>query len=292
MRQFLIILTLIFLIQLPNWYFILGRDGGAINDFGNENWIVVSDWMSTVFSFPIYFFVRDSIDNYFLAFVIYIVDLILIALAIHLIIEGIKKITHRRLNHLLSFMINWMWTMGLTTIVVTSCTVSTDNFPEPEELRMAIANGISLPYATNDTLVYNNSSISFCGNSSQEELNKYYDPHLDETPYLTVLKKLHRRPVVLMGDSLYDVVTARCEATEVDGESPWDCFLKDKILLSLSGEAVTNRSVTINETYIFKGKSLSFEKLFSYNDGQWTYKLIDSDTIATDKRRNQSVKLN
>ena len=92
MKQFLIILLIIFLIQLPNWYFILGRDSGGIDDFGNENWIIVSDWASTVFSFPIYFFLRDKINSYGLAFMIYIVDLILISVTIHLVILGIRKL--------------------------------------------------------------------------------------------------------------------------------------------------------------------------------------------------------
>jgi len=96
MRQFLIILIVIFLIQLPNVYFILGRDNGGIDDFGNENWIIVSDLVSTIFSFPIYFFVRDKIDSYGLAFFIYMVDLVLISMIIHLTVNGVKKL---RIKH-------------------------------------------------------------------------------------------------------------------------------------------------------------------------------------------------
>lgn len=92
MKQFLIILFIVFLIQLPNLYFILGRDSGGIDDFGNEHWIIVSDWASTVFSFPIYFFFSDKINSYGLAFMIYIIDLILISVTIHLIIAGLRKL--------------------------------------------------------------------------------------------------------------------------------------------------------------------------------------------------------
>ena len=95
MRQFFIILLVILLIQLPNLYFILGRDSGGIDDFGNENSIIVSDLVSIIFSFPIYFFVHDKIDNYALGFMIYIVDLILISVIIHLTMNELRKLMRR-----------------------------------------------------------------------------------------------------------------------------------------------------------------------------------------------------
>jgi len=98
MKQFLKILSVIFLIQLPNWYFILGRESGGIDDFGNESWIIVSDCFSTIFSFPIYFFISDKIDNNGLAFVIYLVDLVLVSLILHLILMGISRLKQRPNN--------------------------------------------------------------------------------------------------------------------------------------------------------------------------------------------------
>jgi hypothetical protein len=95
MKQFLIIILVIFLIQLPNWYFILGRETGRIYDFGNENWIVVSDAMSTVFSFPIYFFISDRVDNLVLAFMIYLLDLGLMSVVIHFVLNGVKKLDYK-----------------------------------------------------------------------------------------------------------------------------------------------------------------------------------------------------
>jgi large-conductance mechanosensitive channel len=68
------------------------RDVGAINDFGNENWIILSDWMLTIFSFPIYFFVSDKVDSYGIAFLIYIIDLIIISTIIYLTINGISRL--------------------------------------------------------------------------------------------------------------------------------------------------------------------------------------------------------
>ena len=91
MKQFFIILSIVFLIQLPNWFFLLGQDSGQINDFGNENWIIISDLMNLIFSFPIYFFVKDYVSSNLLAFLIYLVDLMLISLLVHLVINLIRK---------------------------------------------------------------------------------------------------------------------------------------------------------------------------------------------------------
>lgn len=92
MKQFFIILLIIFLIQIPNWFLLLGRDSGQINDFGNENWIDISDLMNLIFSFPIYFFIKDYIENYQFAFIIYLIDLVLISVIIHLVINSIRKL--------------------------------------------------------------------------------------------------------------------------------------------------------------------------------------------------------
>src|SRR5690349_6084930 len=87
-------------------------------------------------------------------------------------------------------MTNKILTIGLLTMILTSCSVSTDNLPSPDELKIAIAKSISVPFDIKDTLVYD-SFIGICGNSSQDQLNRYYEPHLNETPYLDVLKKQH-----------------------------------------------------------------------------------------------------
>ena len=71
MKQYLIILSIILTIQIPGWYFIRGRESGGIDDFGNEGWIMIYDWGATFFSFPFYYFLKDTIDNYGIALIIF-----------------------------------------------------------------------------------------------------------------------------------------------------------------------------------------------------------------------------
>src|SRR5688572_25545119 len=95
MKRFLIIFALILLVQVPGWYLILGRDSGAIDDFGNEKWIMIYDWGATLFSFPLYFFLQDRIESFGLAFVIYLLDLFIISLTIHYMVHGLVFLRKR-----------------------------------------------------------------------------------------------------------------------------------------------------------------------------------------------------
>jgi hypothetical protein len=168
------------------------------------------------------------------------------------------------------------WTIGLMTLMLTNCSVSTENIPSPDDLKMAIAKSISVPFSTTDTLVYR-SVIGICGNSSRDEMNRHYEPYLNEAPYLDVLKKQFSGPVVVMGDSLFNVMMTHFETSKIDCGSPWECFSKNKIQLSLHGHAMTNSSVTIREMYTYKGQTRILEKLFIYKDGQWTFKITSEE---------------
>lgn len=143
--------------------------------------------------------------------------------------------------------------------------VSTDKFPDPEGLKISIAKNISIPFNTKDTLVYD-SFIGICGNSSQDEFNRYYEPHLNEMPYLEALQKKHLGPVVVSADS-----------TGV-AKKPLNV-----IRLRLFGEAVSNTSVKIYETYHYKGRNHSFDKLFSYEDGKWTFRILEERQSSDQK---------
>lgn len=84
-----------------------------------------------------------------------------------------------------------------------SCSISTENLPEPDglSLKVAIANSINVPFYSGDTLIYD-SFIGICGNSSRDELNRYYEPHLNNQPYIDILKKNYSGVVLCTDDSL------------------------------------------------------------------------------------------
>jgi len=150
-------------------------------------------------------------------------------------------------------MTNKFWILGLV-VALTSCSVSTENFQSPDKLKIAIAKSISVPFKTQDTLVYE-SVIGICGNSSQDEMNRHYEPYLNEKPYLDILRKQYAGQVIVTRDSLFNVLMTHFETNQIDCKSPWDCFSKNKIQLSILGHAMTNNSVRIREMYTYKDQT-------------------------------------
>jgi hypothetical protein len=157
--------------------------------------------------------------------------------------------------------------------IFTGCTVSKDKFPEPDKLKREIANSIEIPFQVGDTVIYE-SFIGICGNSSEDELNRYYEPQLNEQPYFDILKLKTQKTILCTGDSLYALMDRQCK-NNADSLTVWDCFSKNKIVLSVSGEAVTNLSVKIYENYSYNNDNVFIEKLYDYTDDKWTFKIIE-----------------
>ncbi|MBK7440443.1 MAG: hypothetical protein IPI65_02630 [Bacteroidetes bacterium] len=162
----------------------------------------------------------------------------------------------------------------LILLIFTECTVSTDKFPEPEKLRREIVNSIEIPFTVGDTIIYE-SFLGICGNSSKDELNRYYEPNLNEQPYFDILKLKTQKTTLCTGDSLSALMDRICK-NNTDSLSVWDCFSKNKIVLSITGEAVTNNAVKIYENYSYNNDHVFIEKLFEYTNDKWTSKIVES----------------
>ncbi|ABG59660.1 hypothetical protein [Cytophaga hutchinsonii] len=166
----------------------------------------------------------------------------------------------------------------IISLLAASCSVggiSVNNLPKQEDLKAAICNGIEIPFETSpgDTLIYE-SFIGICGNSSKEELETYYEPHLNEEPYPDLLRKHYNGTILFTGDSLYALADKNCIDTLHKAIS-WDCFKKNKIVLSISGYAADNNSVLLYESYAYNNQYVSLQKLFTFKDGRWTFSIKD-----------------
>jgi hypothetical protein len=119
------------------------------------------------------------------------------------------------------------WILGLVVILLTNCSVSTDNFPSPAELKTEIAKSILVPFETGDTLVYK-SPNGICGNSSIDEVNRHYEPYLNEPPYLDILRKRYTGTVLVTGDSLYNALMTSFEKVKLPASRHGIAFQKAK----------------------------------------------------------------
>lgn len=149
--------------------------------------------------------------------------------------------------------------------------VSTESLPEPNKLKLAIGESIQIPFEEIDTVIYN-SFIGICGNSSKDELNRYYEPQLNFPPYSTILTDHYNGQIWFTGEELYAKMDSLCKERKKE-ESVWDCFSKNKIDFYLTGKTITNNSVEIYERYFLNEEIHSINKVFEYDRGIWNHEI-------------------
>ena len=163
-----------------------------------------------------------------------------------------------------------LFALGLTLTII-SCQVSTRNFPKKDKLKLAICRSVKAPFHYTDTIIYE-SFIGICGNSSKDELYRYYEPRLNKQPYFDTLKSIYKGVFLCTGDSLYALMKRQCKSNS-DSLTEWDCFSKNKIYLRLNGKALTNKSVRIYESYSYNKEYKLITKIFTYDNNEWSYKI-------------------
>lgn len=161
-------------------------------------------------------------------------------------------------------------TKTIVLFLCTACHPKTDNLPQLNDLRMAICNSIEVPFTEADTLIYESFS-GMCGNSSQEELDRYFEPNLSQSPFIQAMQKQFKGKLLFSGDSLNELMKSQCRN---DSISLWDCFSKNKVYLSITGQTESNRSIRIYEIYRFNEQEKRIVKLFSFENKQWHYSLL------------------
>jgi len=144
-------------------------------------------------------------------------------------------------------------------LVFAGCSVSSENFPDRDKLKREIINNISIPVKTGDTLIYE-PYFDKCGTWEDGELDRFYEPALNEQPYLELLKAHVNKTIIYTGDSAYDE--------------------EGKPTFTILGRAVTNSSVNIIERYNNQNEGVTIEKLFTYEGEKWKCRLIDKHEFA------------
>ncbi len=166
--------------------------------------------------------------------------------------------------------IKYIFTLAYVFLFL-GCSISTKNFPQPEKLKIAISKSIDIPFSDSQIVIYD-SFNGICGNSSDEELNRYYEPNLIESPYRKIITNNYKGKVLFKGIELNKSMDSFCDGIQ---ESKWKCFSKDKVVLSISGKALSNESVEIYERYFLNKKVHSINKVFDFIDGEWIYKVTE-----------------
>jgi hypothetical protein len=163
--------------------------------------------------------------------------------------------------------------------IFAGCSVSSKNFPERDKLKREIINNIIIPVNISDTIIYK-SHIGYCGNSSEDEINRRFVPELNEQPYFELLKARINKTIICTGDSSFYLLDKSPEKRK-EIATAWKNLSKNKCTLTISGDAVTNSSVTIHESYDYNKKVVVIEKLFTHTWNNWQCKKISQFEYAT-----------
>lgn len=158
-------------------------------------------------------------------------------------------------------------------IIIACQRVSHENLPRKKELRMLIAESIQHPYSEVDTLLLE-PQVGMCGNSSQEEYDRFYEPYLAEDPFLSVLRANFKGVILINNGDLNLRSIEKCKTYDCQ-KNVWKAFVKNKLRLSISGKVNNNTSLTIYETYTFNEDVERVEKEFEFKDGQWTFVVVE-----------------
>ena len=141
-----------------------------------------------------------------------------------------------------------------------------------DELRLAIAKSIKVPFGSKDTVVLHQIIYNdFVGSN----MDIYYFPGLMREPYFTVLKSNYDGTMLCSGDSLFALIQKQRPAEPYSRWEP-EWFYTNKIKFTIEGEVATNKSVRIYESYKYGKAEKSIKKLFTFDNGQWTYKIDTS----------------
>ena len=169
----------------------------------------------------------------------------------------------------------------ITAFIMFGCGVSTKNFPKPDSLKEEICKSINVPFVSH-LLIYSPRGLLSC--ASQEELNRFYSPHLYEQ-HLDILQKRFKGDILFdTGDDLYMQIDKLC-AKKLDSVSLQNCLAKDKIIgLSIKGEAIDNNTLRLSESYRYNGEFQLVEKLFTFNDDKWTFTIISKVKDASNEK--------
>lgn len=162
------------------------------------------------------------------------------------------------------------FTFLLTCILISACHPKTKNLPEIDALRMAISKSIVVPFPQADTLIYA-SFNGMCGNSSKDELDRYFEPNLSQSPYFEAMEQQYKGRIMATGDKLQAYMSERCKN---QGLSVWDCFIKNKVYVTIAGQTESASTIRIYENYTYLNKDTTIVKIFNYDDNEWTYKIL------------------
>jgi hypothetical protein len=150
--------------------------------------------------------------------------------------------------------------------------VCVDNIVKHVDLKAAISENISVPFAKVDTLIYDPHSTTLCGNSDQEFIDRYYIPKLDSIKYIDIIREKTKKIVFFINEENHTKDHLDKDAKE----NLLDKFTNTRVVLRINGELKSNKSVEILEQYTLGDQNINISKVFDYKEG-WSCRTIKTE---------------
>jgi len=163
---------------------------------------------------------------------------------------------------------------SLLLILVTGCRRPVaERVLEQDQLKWAILRSIEIPVHAEDTLLYKqqltgniclNGRRGYAKRQYRYNRNHFYQPFLSNAPFRdTLLNKFEGKILFIDKESDYQIYE----------ENPG--FWENKTFFQISGNAYRKNKVQIAHSYYYNGAGRYFFKLFTYNNGKWSYIITD-----------------
>ena len=168
--------------------------------------------------------------------------------------------------------------IALLMLAHIACTPNEAQSPvlKADDLRALVIESIKNPFFKTDTLILDG-GWEFCGNSDPDELPVVFDLKLDSDQYKKDLSRHLSLRVTSMNDfnKAMDTVP-KYRFNNKYPESLWDTCRVNKVAASIRAEQFTPGKVAVYESYVYNDQKKNINKLFTLNNGKWTFAIIDT----------------
>ena len=153
--------------------------------------------------------------------------------------------------------------------------INDQRIKSPDILREEILASISNPFIQADTLILETRWM-VCGNNKPEEFPIVFDTQLDSTNYKN--KLIGKLNLTVLTISEFHKVMDTVRINRFKGVYPpslWDTCRVNKISAEIKAEALSNSKIRVYENYLYNDTLKYICKDFDYNEGKWTFKIVD-----------------
>lgn len=171
----------------------------------------------------------------------------------------------------------YLFFFSFVLVLATGCRrLVAEKIVDENQLKWAILNSIEIPIHPGDTILFKqqlkgniclNGRRSYANRQRRYNRNHFYQPFLSNAPFRDSLLKKNEGKILFM-DKESDYLIYEEDTL----------FWRNKIYFQISGTAYRKNKVQIVHSDSYHGSGHYYFKLFTYENGKWTYIITSKGT--------------